>query len=72
MEAHNGRLLVIVAFLVAPASGYLSGKAADYLGFVEFVHNIRRRGRALLGSLLDTLLQPAAGQRSRSHDAACS
>jgi len=31
-----------------------------YLGFFEFVHNIRRRGRALLGSLLDTLLQPVA------------
>ena len=31
-----------------------------YLGFFEFVHNVRRRGRALLGSLLDTLLQPVA------------
>jgi transposase len=27
-----------------------------YLGFFEFVHNIRRRGKALLGSLLDLLL----------------
>lgn len=27
-----------------------------YLGFFEFVHNPRRRGKALLGSLLDTLL----------------
>jgi transposase len=27
-----------------------------YLGFFEFVHNIRRRGKALLGSLLQLLL----------------
>ena len=35
-------------------------KLPIYLGFFEFVHNVRRRGRALLGSLLDTLLQPVA------------
>lgn len=29
-----------------------------YLGFFEFVHNIRARGRALLPSLLQTLLCP--------------
>jgi hypothetical protein len=27
-----------------------------YLGFFEFVHNIRRRGEALLGSLVELLL----------------
>ena len=27
-----------------------------YLGFFEFVHNVRRRGKALLGSLLELLL----------------
>ena len=27
-----------------------------YLGFFEFVHNVRRRGKALLGALLDLLL----------------
>ena len=27
-----------------------------YLGFFEFVHNVRRRGKALLGSLLKTIL----------------
>jgi transposase len=26
------------------------------LGFFEFVHNVRKRGKALLGSLLETLL----------------
>ncbi|MDQ3257057.1 MAG: DDE transposase, partial [Acidobacteriota bacterium] len=27
-----------------------------YLGFFEFVHNVRKRGQALLGSLLALLL----------------
>ncbi len=27
-----------------------------YLGFFEFIHNVRRRGKALLGSLLQLLL----------------
>ena len=27
-----------------------------YLGFFEFVHNVRKRGKALLGSLLTLLL----------------
>jgi hypothetical protein len=27
-----------------------------YLGFFEFVQNVRRRGKALLGALLDLLL----------------
>ena len=27
-----------------------------YLGFLEFVNNARRRGKALMGSLLETLL----------------
>ncbi|MGJ3249179.1 MAG: IS1595 family transposase, partial [Elainellaceae cyanobacterium] len=27
-----------------------------YLGFFEFVHNVRKRGKALLGNLLETLL----------------
>ena len=27
-----------------------------YLGFFEFVHNVRRRGKALLGNLLETVL----------------
>jgi transposase-like protein len=29
-----------------------------YLGFFEFVHNVRRRGKALLGALLALLLAP--------------
>jgi len=41
-----------------PHRGISQEKLPLYLGFFEFVHNARRRGRALLGSLLDTLLQP--------------
>ena len=43
-----------------PHRGISQEKLPMYLGFFEFVHNVRRRGRALLGSLLDTLLQPVA------------
>jgi len=43
-----------------PHRGISQEKPPIYLGFFEFVHNVRRRGRALLGSLLDTLLQPVA------------
>ena len=41
-----------------PHRGISQEKLPIYLGFFEFVHNVGRRGRALLGSLLDTLLQP--------------
>jgi transposase-like protein len=29
-----------------------------YMGFFEFVHNVRRRGKALLGSLIGLLVAP--------------
>ena len=41
-----------------PHRGISQEKLPIDLGFFEFVHNVRRRGRALLGALLDTLLQP--------------
>jgi len=43
-----------------PHRGISQEKLPLYLGFFEFVHNVRRRGRALLGALLNTLLQPVA------------
>jgi len=43
-----------------PHRGISQEKLPLYLGFFEFVHNVRRRGRALLGLLLETLLQPQA------------
>ncbi|MEM7772751.1 MAG: DDE transposase, partial [Cyanobacteria bacterium P01_A01_bin.37] len=36
--------------------GISQEKLPLYLGFFEFMHNARRRGKALLGSLLDTVL----------------
>ena len=43
-----------------PHRGISQEKLSIYLAFFEFVHNTRRRGKALLGSLLEVLLQPVA------------
>ena len=39
-----------------PHRGISQEKLPLYLGFFEFVHNVRRRGKALLSALLETLL----------------
>ena len=39
-----------------PHRGLSQDNLPLYLGFFEFVHNVRRRGKALLGALLDLLL----------------
>jgi transposase-like protein len=39
-----------------PHRGISQEKLPLYLGFFEFVHNARKRGKALLDSLLNTLL----------------
>ena len=39
-----------------PHRGISQEKLPIYLGFFEFVHNARKRGKALLDSLLNTLL----------------
>ncbi len=41
-----------------PHRGISQEKLPLYLGFFEFVHNVRRRGKALLASLLATLIAP--------------
>lgn len=41
-----------------PHRGISQEKLPLYLGFFEFAHNIRRRGKALLSSLLALLLAP--------------
>ena len=41
-----------------PHRGISHEKLPWYLGFFEFVHNVRRRGKALIHSLLATLLSP--------------
>jgi transposase len=42
-----------------PHRGISQEKLHLYLGFFEFVHNIRRRGKALLGALVGLLLKPS-------------
>ena len=39
-----------------PQRGISQGNLPLYVGFFEFVHNVRRRGEALLGALLELLL----------------
>lgn len=41
-----------------PHRGISQDKLSCYLGFFEFIHNIRRRGKALLHSLLAILVAP--------------
>lgn len=40
-----------------PHRGISQEKLPIYLGFFEFVHNARKRGKALMSSLLGTLLR---------------
>jgi transposase-like protein len=39
-----------------PHRGISQEKLPLYLGFFQFVHNTRRRGKALLGSLIEALV----------------
>jgi len=41
-----------------PQRGISQEKLPWYLGFFEFVHNVRRRGKALLHALLTVLVAP--------------
>jgi len=39
-----------------PHRGISQDKLPDHLGFFQFVHNARRRGKALLSALIATLV----------------
>jgi hypothetical protein len=39
-----------------PHRGIAQEKLPFYLGFFEFVHNVRKRGKALLGALIELLI----------------
>jgi transposase-like protein len=41
-----------------PHRGISQERLPRYLGFVEFVQNVRKRGKALLGSLIELLIAP--------------
>jgi transposase-like protein len=45
-----------------PHRGISQEKLPLYLGFFEFVHNAKKRGKALLGALLVTLLSTSPKQ----------
>ena len=44
-----------------PHRGISQEKLPLYLGFFEFVHNVRKRGKALLGSLIKLLVSKDPG-----------
>ena len=44
-----------------PHRGISQEKLPLYLGFFEFVHNVRKRGKALLGSLIELLVAKDPG-----------
>ena len=46
----------LVRSWLRPHRGISQEKLPLYLGFFEFIHNVRKRGRALLGNLLEVLL----------------
>jgi len=52
--------LALAAVVAPPTSGDLVGETATELdlGFFEFVHDVRRRGKALLGALIELLVAP--------------
>ena len=43
-----------------PHRGISQEKLPLYLGFFEFVHNVRKRGKALLGALIELLVSATA------------
>jgi transposase len=50
-----------------PHRGTSQEKLPLYLGFFEFVHNVRRRGKALLEALIGLLLRPSPPKHRMSH-----
>ena len=46
-----------------PHRGISQEKLPLYLGFFEFVHNVRKRGKALLGSLIELLVAKDPGSQ---------
>src|SRR5207237_7207659 len=59
-----------------PHRGIAQEKLPLYLGFFAFVHNVRKRGKALLGALMELLVTEDPGipyercsMRRRAHEA---
>ncbi|MGB7205383.1 MAG: transposase [Anderseniella sp.] len=66
-EVHTNTIEGIWSLLrswLRPHCGISQEKLPFYLAFFEFVHNVRKRGKALLPSLLQLLLLPCAQTNS--------
>jgi len=53
-----------------PHRGISQEKLPLYLGFFEFVHNVRKRGKVLLGSLIELLVSKDPGIQSERNNVA--
>ena len=53
----------LVRSWLRPHRGISQEKLPLYLGFFEFVHNVRRRGKALLGALIELLVAKDPGSQ---------
>ncbi|MCP4695445.1 MAG: hypothetical protein GY862_01150 [Gammaproteobacteria bacterium] len=61
-EVHVNAMGVVLAAASLPAAphrGISQEKLPLYLGFFEFIHNTRQRGKDLSGSFMEFLLPPA-------------
>ena len=56
LRENHRRLLVASALLLRPHRGISQKKLPAYLGFFQFIHNARQRGKALLGALVAALV----------------
>jgi hypothetical protein len=50
--------LIVAPVVVAPHPGISQERLPLSLGFFEFAHNVRKRVKALLGSLVELLVTP--------------
>jgi len=53
-----GRFWSLLRSWLRPHPGISQAKLPLYLGFFEFVHNARKRGKAMLSALLECLRHP--------------
>ena len=54
-----GRFGSLLRSWLRPHRGISQEKLPLYPGFFEFVHNVRKHGKALLGALVGLLLKPS-------------
>jgi len=55
-EIASGKCLLLSGDHIIPNNLTMPEKLPLYLGFFEFVHNVRKRGKALLPALIELLV----------------